>query len=99
MDHETPINHSQYAQGVNDAIKAFEKHDEDIGRVIDEYDDSISLSYSLGYLTTVQNKIDKIIEQTKEDIITFNEEENEDERELGEDDRDGADSTDTAAEE
>ena len=96
MDQEIQINHSQYAQGVDDAIKAFEKYGEDIGSVIDEYRDDISPSYSLGYLTTVQNKIDKIIEQTKEDIITFNEEEIENERGYGEDNGDGAD---TAAEE
>lgn len=96
MDQEVQINHSQYAQGVDDAIKTFEKYGDDIGGVIDEYRDDISLSYSLGYLTTVQNKIDKIIEQTKEDIITFNEEDFNNERGF---EGDGADSTDTAAEE
>ena len=99
MDHEVQINHSQYAQGVDDAIKAFEKYGEDIGSVIDEYDDNISLSYSLGYLTTVQNKIDKIIEQTKEDIITFNEEDFNNERGFECNGTYEADSTDTGAEE
>ena len=99
MDHGVQINRSQYSQGADDAIKSFEKHGDDIGSVIDEYDDSISLSYSLGYLTAVQNVIDKIIEQTKEDIITFNKEENENERGFEGDGRDGADNTDAGTEE
>ena len=96
MDQEVQINHSQYAQGVDDAIKSFEKYGDDIGGVIDEYDDSSSLSYTIGYLTTVQDIINKIIEKTQNEVITYNKEEIENEQGYGEDYRYGAD---TGAEE